>query len=232
MNKVDKKTVLAVGAHPDDIEFGCPVTVKKYIEKGYSAYYIIATNGENGFKIKSMRSRDRIEERRKEALKAASKVGVKKVFFLDYKDGFLEYTESLRKKLTHLIKEIKPEVIFSFDPANLDFDNINLNHRDHRIIGAALFDAVFAAKNDFIYPDKNGKHMVKHILFYGSNKPDYFVDISDSIDFKLDVMKCFKSQFPNFDNFAMFLKEKIIPKDEKGRYSEAFRKVEIVQISY
>jgi N,N'-diacetylchitobiose non-reducing end deacetylase len=226
------KTVIAIGAHPDDIEFGCPVTVRKYIEKGYEAYYIIATNGENGFKIKSMQSKDRIEERKKEALKAAALVGVKKIFFLDYKDGFLEYSESLRKKLTLIIKKIRPEVIFSFDPANLEFNNINLNHRDHRTIGTAVFDAVFAAKNDFIYPDKNGKHMVSRILYFGTNKPDYFVDISDSIDFKLDVLRSFKSQFPNFKNFSKFLLENIIPKDKKGKFQEAFRKIEIVQISY
>ncbi|MDD5360580.1 MAG: PIG-L family deacetylase [Ignavibacteria bacterium] len=229
---MNKKTIIAVGAHPDDIEFGCPVTVREYIAKGYDAYYIIATNGENGFKIKSMRSKDRIEERKKEALKAAALVGVKKIYFLDYKDGFLEYSESLRKKLTLIIKDIRPEVIFSFDPANLEFDNINLNHRDHRIIGTAVFDAIFAAKNDFIYPDKKGKHMVSTILFYGTHKPDYFVDISDSINFKLDVMRNFKSQFPNFENFSKFLLENIIPKDNKGRYQEAFRKIEIVQISY
>jgi N,N'-diacetylchitobiose non-reducing end deacetylase len=229
---LNKKTVLAIGAHPDDIEFGCPVTVRSYIEKGYEAFYIVATNGENGFKIKSMRSKDRIEERKKEAIKAAKLVGVKKVIFLDYIDGFLEYSESLRKKLTLLIKKIRPEVIFSFDPANLEFDNLNLNHRDHRIIGTAVFDAAFAAKNDFIYPDKNGKHMVSQIFFYGTNRPDYFVDISDSVDFKLDVMRCFKSQFPNFENFSKFLLENIISKDNKGRYLESFRKIDIVQISY
>ncbi|MCE1166161.1 MAG: PIG-L family deacetylase [Bacteroidetes bacterium] len=226
------KTILAIGAHPDDIEFGCPVTVRNYIGQGYTAYYIIATNGENGFKKKSMTRQERISVRKKEQMKAASIVGVKKVFFLDYKDGFLEYTDELRKKLTMIIKELKPEIIFSFDPANLEFDNINLNHRDHRTIARAVFDAVFAAKNDHIYPDRNGKHMVKQMLFFGAHKPDYKVDITDSLQFKLDIFRCFDSQFPNYNNFAAFLKENIIPKDENGRYYEEFRKVDVVQISY
>ena len=46
------KTILAIGAHPDDIEFSCTGTLLKLKEKGYQIYYIIATNGENGFKIK------------------------------------------------------------------------------------------------------------------------------------------------------------------------------------
>lgn len=226
------KTVLAIGAHPDDIEFGCPVTVRKYVEQGYDAYYLIATNGENGFKKKSMTRLERIAVRKKEQQKAAALVGVKKVFFLDYKDGFLEYTDELRKKLTKIIKELRPEIILSFDPANLEFDNINLNHRDHRTIARAVFDAVFAAKNDHIYPDKNGKHMVKQMLFFGTHKPDYFVDITDLLQFKLDIFRCFDSQFPNYDNFAAFLKDNIIPKDAKGRYFEEFRKLDVVQISY
>jgi len=227
-----RKTIVAVGAHPDDIEFGCPVTLSNYKEKGYDIYYIVATNGENGFKLKSLSGKERINIRKKEQLVAAKKVGVKEVHFLGFKDGFLDYNDSLREKLTMLFKEIKPEIVFSFDPANLDYDNINLNHRDHRNISMAVFDAVFAAKNDFIYPDNNGKHRIEKIYFFGTNKPNYEVDITDKIDFKLDVLKSFKSQFPNFDNFAKFFKENIGNVSDKYKYSEVFRVIEVVQISY
>ncbi len=227
-----KKNILAVAAHPDDIEFGCPVTIRRLISEGYTAHYVVATNGENGFKIRSLTGKERIELRKKEQMSAAAAVGVKDVYFLDYKDGFLEYTDKLRRQLTKIIKELKPEIVFTFDPANLDFDNINLNHRDHRTIGTAVFDAVFAAKNDFIYPDKNGKHRVSRIYFFGTNNPNHFEDITDSLEFKLSIFKNFKSQFPNYGNFTKFLKENIIPKDDKGRYYEEFRVVDVVQISY
>jgi len=215
-----RKIIVAVGAHPDDIEFGCPV------------HYIIATNGENGFKVKSLSAKERIGIRKKEQLVAAKKVGVKEVHFLGYKDGFLDYDDILREKLTLLIKELKPEIVFSFDPANLDYDNINLNHRDHRNIAIAVFDAVFAAKNDFIYPDNNGKHRVEKLYFFGTNKPNYTEDITDKIEFKLDVLKSFESQFPNFENFAKFFRENIGNASEKYKYSEVFRVVDVVQISY
>lgn len=227
-----RKVVVAVGAHPDDIEFGCPVTLSNYKALGYEIYYIVATNGENGFKVKSLSRNERIEIRKKEQLLAAKKVGAKEVHFLGYKDGFLEYNESLREKLTLLFKELKPEIVFSFDPANLDFNNINLNHRDHRNIALAVFDSVFAAKNDFIYPDKNGKHKIEKIFFFGSNKPNYVVDITDKIDFKLDVLKSFKSQFPNFENFSKFFKEFIGNESDQYKYSETFRVVDVIQISY
>lgn len=226
------KSIVAVGAHPDDIEFGCPVTLRNFIKKGYKVFYIIATNGENGFKAKSLSAKERVEIRKKEALEAAAKVGVKDVHFLGYKDGFLEYNEALREKITLLIKEIKPEIVFTFDPANRDFENINLCHRDHRVISEAVFDSVFAAKNDFIYPDKNGKHRVEKLYFFGTNKPNLTVDITKQIDFKLDVLRSFKSQFPNFENFAKFFKENIGNASNEFKYSETFRVVDVVQISY
>jgi LmbE family N-acetylglucosaminyl deacetylase len=107
-----------------------------------------------------------------------------------------------------------------------------LNHRDHRNIALAVFDAVFAAKNDFIYPDKNGKHRIEKLFFFGSHKPNYEVDITNKLDFKLGVLTSFKSQFPNFENFAKFFKENIGNTSDKYKYSETFRVVDIVQISY
>lgn len=227
-----RKNIIAIGAHPDDIEFGCPVTLRNFIKNGYTVYYIVATNGENGFKVKSLSSKERIDIRKREQLEAANKVGVEEVYFLGYKDGFLDYNENLREKITLIIKELKPEIVFTFDPANLDFDNINLNHRDHRNIALAVFDSVFAAKNDFIYPDKNGKHRVEKIYFFGTNKPNLTVDITSQIEFKLDVLKSFKSQFPNFEAFAKFFKENIGNSSSEYKYSETFRVLDIVQISY
>ena len=96
----------------------------------------------------------------------------------------------------------------------------------------AVFDAVFAAKNDFIYPDKNGKHRVDKLYFFGTSKPNLTVDITSQIDFKLDVLKSFKSQFPNFESFAKFFKENIGNASNDYKYSETFRVLDVVQISY
>ena len=228
----NNKCILAVAPHPDDLEFGCPVTVKKMIKQGYTAYYVIMTNGENGSKDKTLNKEQRIKVRRKEQLDAAKKIGVKKVYFWGYRDGFLEYKESLRKKLTLLIKELKPEIVFSFDPANRTYTNINLFHRDHRICAEICYDSVFAAKNNYIYPHKNGNHKVNQIYFFGADKPNYFTDITKDIDFKLDVLSSYKSQFPDFANFADFYKKNFDNASKKYKYSEAFRVMDVVQVSY
>jgi len=228
----NKKCLLAIGAHPDDLEFGCSVTVRNLIKEGYDAYYVIITNGENGCKKKVKTVQERINIRKNEQLDAAKKIGVKKVYFFGEKDGFLEYKESIRKKLTLLIKTLKPEIVFSFDPANLDFTSINLFHRDHRTTGLLAFDSVFAAKNEFIYPHKNGAHKVEKMYLFVTNSPNYFLDITDDINFKLDVLSSYKSQFPNFSNFASFFKENLSRHHPDYEFSEAFRVLEIVQIRY
>ncbi len=229
MNK--NKTLLAIAAHPDDLEFGCSMIVRKLIKEGYTAYYLIATTGENGCKKNIRTRKERIEIRRKEQLNAAKKLGVKEVIFWNERDGFLEYTEGLRKKLTLLIKKFKPQYVFTFDPANQQFDNLNLFHKDHRVISLAAFDACFAAKNDFIYPSKYGLHMVSKIFFFGSDKPNFFLNISKDINFKLDVLSSHTSQFSDFDEFTDYFKKFIASGSRKYKYSESFRVIEVVKIT-
>lgn len=223
-----RKTVLAVGAHPDDIEFSCTGLLMKLIERGYEAYYAVATNGENGFKAGSKTRKQRIAIRCREQLNAAKMLGVRKVYFFGFKDGFLENNNELRSKLVSVIKSVKPEIVFSFDPANRTYENINLQHRDHRNVGKAVFDAVFAAKNKYLYPGK--PHKVDYFYFFGSANPDYFVNISAYINRKLDILKQHKSQFPDFSKVENWVKTFFSKFTKKYKYSEAFRVVKIEQI--
>lgn len=223
------KIVLAFAAHPDDLEFTCTGTLFKLKKKGYEIIYIIATNGENGFKVKqNISASERSSVRIKEQLKVAEKLGVKDVLFLGYTDGFLTYTEELRSRLVEIIKKYKPEIIFSFDPANRDFNNLNLLHRDHRVLAEVVFDACFAAKNLHMYSGE--RHQVKTIYFFGSNKPNYFVDISEIIEFKLELLSCHKSQFPEFSRVENYIKNIVSKETTKYQYSEAFRILEIEQL--
>ena len=123
------KTVVGFAAHPDDLEFSSTGTLKKLKKSGYQIIYVIVTNGENGFKAASnLPRKERIEVRIREQLDVARKLGVEEVVFLDYSDGFLTYSEELRGQLVGIIKKYRPEIVFSFDPANRSFDNLNLYH--------------------------------------------------------------------------------------------------------
>lgn len=230
-NLEETKKILAVAAHPDDLEFTCLVKLKRLIEEGYEVTYLVITNGENGFKLPGYSKEKRIKVRRQEQLEAAKMLGVKKVIFWNYKDGFLKYSEVLRKKLILLIRKLQPELIFSFDPSNTTFDNINLFHRDHRVAAIAVFDACFAAKNQYIYGRLAKPHKVSQIYFYGTAAPNYFLDVTNEMDFKLEVLKCFKSQLPNFDEFSVFVREELSKWTDDYEYSEAFRVMEVIQIT-
>lgn len=224
------KTIVAFAAHPDDLEFTCTGTLSKLKSQGYEIIYVIVTNGENGFKCNG----DIIPEQRasirvKEQLEVARKLGIKEVIFLDYKDGFLTYTEELRSQLVEILKKYKPEIVFSFDPANRDFNSLNLLHRDHRVVSEIVYDACFAAKNLHMYPGE--RHQVARIYFFASNKPNYFEDISDRIELKLDLLACHKSQFPDFSKIEDYIKNQVSRETDKYEYSEAFRILEVRQIT-
>ncbi len=224
------KTVVGFAAHPDDLEFSCTGMLKKLKKIDYQIIYVIVTNGENGFKTRSnLPRKERIEVRIREQLDVARKLGVEEVVFLDYSDGFLTYSEELRGQLVGILKKYKPEIVFSFDPANRSFDNLNLFHRDHRVVAEAVFDACFAAKNLHMYPGH--PHKVEKIYFYGTDQPNHFEDISKLIDFKLELLACHQSQFPDFLKVMDFVKNKISRQTDKYDYSEAFRIIEVEQLT-
>ena len=225
-----KKSILGFAAHPDDLEFTSTGTLSKMKQSGYEINYVIVTNGENGFKKDSKwEPKERIEIRLREQLEVARKLGVNEVVFLDYSDGFLTYSEELRGQLVGIIKKYQPQIVFSFDPANRDFDNLNLFHRDHRVLSEVVFDACFAAKNKHMYPGK--PHQIEKIYFYGTSQPNYFEDITKSIDFKLELLACHQSQFPDFKKVADFVKNKLSKGTKKFKFSEAFRILEVEQLT-
>jgi LmbE family N-acetylglucosaminyl deacetylase len=220
-----RKVILAVSAHPDDIEFHAGGTMFNLKNKGCNIYYAVATNGENGFKIEHRSRKQRVSLRHEEQLKAAGLLGVKKVYFLNYKDCFLPNDDKLRSKLVSIIKKVKPDIIFSFDPANKSFESINLNHRDHRVIAEAVFDAVFAARNRYF--SGGTPHAVSEFWFYGPDKPNHYENISAQIENKIKLIEAHRSQFEKKESMAKWVKEHLSKFTGKYKYSEKFRIVKI-----
>lgn len=219
------KNILAIGAHPDDMEFICPGTLLKMHKRGYDLYFVIATNGENGFKVSHRPVKDRVKIRVEEQKKSAKLLKVKKIYFLNYRDGFLKNDDSLRKKLVEIIKTVKPEIIFTFDPANLSFENVNLNHRDHRTIGESVFDAVFAAKNRYMYA--GSQHRINKFYFFASDRPNHTEDVTVYLEQILKLVKQHRSQYTSFENISEWVKDNHVKASGKYKYSENFRVVEV-----
>ena len=225
--------LLVFSAHPDDLDFGCSGTVAKWAGEGRGIYYCILTDGNKGKQKIKIPDHELIKIREKEQRNAAKVIGAKDVIFLKEKDGDLQNTKELRKKLVKVIRQIKPDIVMCFDPANRNFDNFYRFHRDHRISGEIVFDAVYPdAGSDAFFPELTKDyppHRIKEAWFYATNNPNVFVDISKTIDKKIEALKQHKSQIKDFKEVEERIKSwaRKFGKRTKVKYAEGFRKVEL-----
>ena len=218
--------------HPDDLEFGCTGTFSKFLDEGYEIIYIIATNGENGFKAHpKLNPNERIKIREKEQLEAAQLLGVKEVVFLRHSDQSLEDTPEFRKEIVRLIRTYKPEIVITSDPYRR-----YIWHRDHRIVGRVTLDAVFPYSRDvWAYPELLDEglepHKVKEVWLWASDDVNFRSDISETFDLKLKALQCHKSQIkePFASEMEKWLCEraKDMAEGEKFKLAEGFHRAEI-----
>jgi LmbE family N-acetylglucosaminyl deacetylase len=190
----DKLNVMVISAHPDDAEFGAAGTVARWTREGHGVVYIVCTSGEKGTTDRQM-TPDRLAAiREKEQLAAASVLGVQDTVFLRYPDQTLEDTAEFRKHIVRLIRHYRPDRVITSDPYRR-----YLWHRDHRIVGQVVMDALFPyARDHLAYPDllEDGlePHKVREALFWGADDINYPSDISETFDLKLKALKCHASQ--------------------------------------
>ena len=217
--------ILVVVAHPDDAEFGCAGTVAK-LAKSSEVFYLSCTSGEMGIEKNISVARKR-GIREGEQRKAAEILGVKKVFFLMEKDCEVENTFKLRKKTVAVIRKVKPNIVFTFDPANTSFDNIYLFHSDHRNVALAAFDAVYprAGNRNF---GRGEPHKAKEFWFFGTDKPNKWVDISSTINLKINALLTHRSQISgrwseNKIKRFVLSRAREAGKKKGMKYAEAFR---------
>jgi LmbE family N-acetylglucosaminyl deacetylase len=215
-------------AHPDDAEFTCAGAMLRLVEAGHVGTLVIVTDGANGFKAAPLPVNERVAVREREQLESAKVLGIDDVVFLRLRDGFLEETEDLRARLVTEVRRVRPQVVFTFDPANQEFDSLNLFHRDHRITARSVFDALFAARNRWMYEGE--PHAVETVLFYGTHRPDHFIDISDQIDRKLAALACHASQFPDFTRVERFIRDDVSAPHGDFRHCERFRRLDVVPV--
>ncbi|RMD57490.1 MAG: PIG-L family deacetylase [Nitrospirae bacterium] len=228
------KRVMAIAAHPDDIDFECNATIHLLRKMGKDVTYVICTGGEKGGRSSSLSSYDLIKIREYEQREAALKVGVERVVFLRFKDGEIENNKQLRAKIVEQIRRYKPDVIFAPDPANLTFTNPCISHRDHRIVGEAVFDASYPASGNINYfPEQLLDGLECHeaigLCFFSTHAPNLYVDISSVIEKKIEALQCHKSQLEHIKELKSIVKERFRRMGQMAgcEYAEAFRWLKI-----
>ena len=223
--------ILVITPHPDDAEFGVAGTVARWTAAGKQVVYVVCTNGNKGTSDTSLKPEQLSQIRMQEQRNAAKVLGVSEVIFLAYPDQGLEDTPEFRKQIVRLIRQYRPHTIVTADPYRR-----YIWHRDHRITGQVVLDAVFPyARDHLAYPDliEEGlmPHKVQEMLFWAAEAINYRSDITDTFDLKVKALRCHESQMQEREdpNPETFLRKRCrdIAMNEDFELGEAFHRIEI-----
>jgi LmbE family N-acetylglucosaminyl deacetylase len=194
----DQADVLVIAAHPDDSEFGAAGTVALWVQAGRRVTYVVCTSGEKGTSDPSLTPELLAPIREEEQRAAARTLGVQEVVFLRRPDQGLEDTAEFRKLIVRMIRTVRPSIVMTSDPYRR-----YIWHRDHRIIGQVVLDAVFPFARDHLsYPDLLAEglapHKVQELYFWGAEDINRRLDITATFDLKIAALRCHKTQVREF----------------------------------
>ncbi len=228
-----KVDLLVISPHADDSEFGIAGTIAKMTAEGKKVAYVICTNGDKGTSDFNIDPKELIEIRKKEQRDAAQVLGVSDVTFLGYPDQGLEDTDEFRKEVVRQIRIFQPNTVATTDPYRK-----YMQHRDHRICGQVVLDAVYPFARDHLsYPElfKQGyqPHKVREVLTWGTEDPNYWTDITDTFEMKIKALHCHVSQVGTREASQLYswLKERAttVAKGQGFQLAEEFHRLEIIR---
>ena len=175
--------VLAVVAHPDDLEYGAAALVARWTRAGAQVVYLLATRGEAG--IDGLPPDESARVRTEEQIASAALVGVTAVEFLDHADGTLEAGLPLRRDLAGAVRRHRPDTVLLINHRET-WGPGRLNSPDHRHLGQAALDAIGDAGNRWIFPDAAGglppHNGVREALVCGSPLATHAADVGETVD--------------------------------------------------
>ena len=203
---------MVIAAHPDDADFGPAATASSWIDQGSTGWLVCCTSGDAGAEDPDTDPLGLAALREREQRAAAKVVGYEGVSFLHMPDGALVNDLVLREHLVREIRTFRPDAVLATDPETLFYRNRGVNHTDHRAAGMAAVDAVYpAARNPMAFPwlAKQGleKHDVRRLYLFWTNEPTVFVDISATIERKLDALRAHESQLKDFGGVEKWTRE-------------------------
>lgn len=228
--------ILVVAAHPDDVDFGMAGTIATWTDVGIEVVYCIVTNGDAGGSDPSVSRADMAVLRQAEQTAAAKCVGVTDVRFLGYPDGRLEASLDLRRDISRVIRQVRPDRVTCPSPER-NYARIPASHPDHRAAGSATLDAVYPdARNPFAFPELAAEGLepwiVHDVWIAGAPVPTHFVDVTDTFDRKVAALRAHESQTGHMDDLEGMLRGWLSRSAEmgglgEGRLAEAFQLIEI-----
>lgn len=233
----DVSSIVAFGAHPDDVDFGASATLARFAQAGVAVRFVVMTRGDaGGFEDTG---RDNIQDTRAaEQRRAAEAVGALSVEVWDELDGFLAPTDALQQRVVRVLREHRPQLVLCPHPER-DYERLQRSHPDHLACGEIITRAVYPAlENPYAYPElqASGLHAYKlrHLWFYGAPaaRENTAVQIDEQLPIKLQALMAHLSQHPDPVRMQEFVAAQAqavagaagLP---AGHYAEAFHTVEV-----
>jgi LmbE family N-acetylglucosaminyl deacetylase len=191
-------SALVIFAHPDDAEFMCGGTVAAWAKEGTEVHYCVVTDGSAGSNDPGVSREQMIPVREREQRAAADVLGVAGLTFLGFRDGELEVNLDTRRAVTRVVRGVRPEVIVAPDPSRLWSKRGYINHWDHKQAGTLAMCAIM--------PDAPSRPQFTELLDEGlepfevpnlwlaTEEPDTFVDITKTMELKLEALHAHESQ--------------------------------------
>lgn len=206
--------ILAVMAHPDDADFGAAGTIARWTDEGIEVTYCLVTDGDAGGFDRSVARTDIPEIRRTEQRNAAKAVGVEDVRFLGYPDGRLELTLDLRRDISRVIRQVRPQRVLTQSPER-NWARIQASHPDHLTTGEAALRAIYPdSRNPFAFPELLADEglepwEVAEVWVMAHPAPNHHVDVTDTFDRKIAALRAHVSQTAHMDDLEIWLRERL-----------------------
>jgi len=181
---------LAVGAHPDDIEFGCAGTLAKWARAGADVQLLVLTDGSKGTWDPDAEPRSLVATRHREQRDAADALGVHEVHFLDLVDGELTGGRAEMGPVCEVLRRVRADVVLGHDP----WKRYRL-HPDHRHAGNLLIDGVVAARDPHFFPRLGTPHRPDRMLLFEADVLDHVERIDATFDAKAASLLAHRSQW-------------------------------------
>ena len=237
LSDTEVERVLAVTAHPDDIDFGAAGTMAGFRDQGIAVTYCICTDGDAGGFDPAVPRSEIPAIRRAEQVAAAAALGVEDVRFLGYRDGQLTASQELRRDISRVIRDVRPQRMLIPSPDRY-WDRLPASHPDHLAAGEAAIAAIYPdARNPFAHPELLSEEgldawTVHEVWVMGHPDVNHYVDITDTFDRKVDALRAHASQTAHLDELASFLRgwatqQAALAGFEPDRLAEGYKLVSI-----
>lgn len=190
-NLATPSVALAIGAHPDDVDFGCGGTLAKWAADGCQIHHLVLTDGSKGSWDPGQDTAVLVEVRQNEQRDASRVLGGSgQATFLGQIDGELSPSRELLGRVVYEIRRVRPDALLGHDP----WKRYRL-HPDHRTAGFLTTDAIVAARDPHFFPDQSAApHRPSALLLWEADEPDHIEDITGFEDTKLRALLAHRSQ--------------------------------------